>query len=339
MSRLGIAWNVVMTLAVVAGSAQAQPSGWADSLFHEHSIDFGPVPRGAKVRHNFLLKNHLGEPVTILDVHASCGCTAGRASASTIPPGGQAVVEAQMDTRNFVGRKATTLTVTMMTASGHQGEAKFAVRSDILPDVVLNPGSADFGQVARGQTPAQTITIERIGQPDWRVTRLIASETFCRVVDATITEAYRSGSGVGYNLTVRLRPDAPAGLVRDEIRLLTNDPQSPNVPVLVTAQVQGSLSVTPPLLALGAVPRDGTVQGRYLIKASRPFKIRQIDGNGEGFTLAAADASPRTLHILNLSYRAVEGSPRGDLRRGFRITTDLDDEAPVDVTVTLHVDP
>lgn len=339
MSRRCVTCGVGIVALFATIAVQAQATNWADSLFREHGIDFGPVPRGAKVRHNFLLTNNLGETITILDVHASCGCTTGRASTTTVPPGGQAVVEAQMDTRNFVGRKATTLTVTMMTASGRQGEARFGVRSDILPDVVLNPGSADFGVVARGQSPEQTIQIERVGFPDWRVTRLVASESFCRVVDATITEQYRSASGVGYQLTIRLRPDAVPGVIRDEIRLQTNDPQSSSVPVLVTGQVQGSLSVSPALLALGQVPADRVVKGRFLVRASQPFTIRQIEGNGDGFTLEAGDESPKALHVLNLSYHGATGSSRGDLRHGFRIVTDLPDEPPLEVTATVRVAP
>ena len=340
MGRRRIAWGVAAVVVMaLTPKAEAQSGSWAESLFSQHGVDFGPVPRGAKVRHNFVLTNHLSEPVTILDVRASCGCTTGRANATTVPPGGQAVIEAQMDTRNFVGRKATTLTVALMTASGRQGEAKFGVVSEILPDVVLNPGSVDFGVVAKGQTPEQVVQIERLGFPDWRFTRLIASEAFCRIVDATVTEAYRNGSGVGYNLTVRLTPDAPAGLVRDELRLLTNDPQSPSVPVLVTAQVQGSLTAAPKMLALGRVSPTGTAQGRYMLRADRPFTIREIEGNGDGFTLAAADSAPKTLHILNLTYTPGEGSSRGDLRRAFRITTDLPDEPPIEVTATLHVEP
>jgi hypothetical protein len=330
-----------MTLAAMAGPAWGQlgGGGWAQSLFSEGGINFGPVPRGAKVRHNFVLTNRTNEAITILDVRASCGCTSGRASASQVLPGGQAVVEAQMDTRNFVGLKATTLTVSLVTASGRQGEARFGVQSNILPDVVLNPGSVDFGLVARGATPQQVVSIERLGNPNWQFTRLIASEAFCRVVDAKLQPSYRNANGVGYNLVVALKPDAPAGAVRDEIRLLTNDPQTPNVPILVTAQVQGSLTATPALLSLGNVTSAAGAQGRYIVRSNRPFSIREIQGNGEGFTLAAPDATPKPLHVLTLTFQPEATTMRGDLRRAFRVVTDLADEAPLDLTATARVAP
>jgi hypothetical protein len=341
MSRRGIGRVVVVGALVLlsATRGRAEPGSWADSLFDKHGIDFGPVPRGAKVRHNFVLTNRFQEPLTILDVRASCGCTSGRASTATVPPGGQAVIEAEMDTRNFVGPKATTLTVTLLTASGRQAEARFGVRSNILPDIVLNPGSVDFGVVAPGQTPEQTISIERVGDPNWRFARIIATPSFCKVVDATLNETYRNASGVGYSLSIKLRPDAPPGSIRDEIRLVTGDSQSPSVPILVTAQVQGSLTVTPALLALGHVSPAGTTQGRFLVRGTRPFTIRSIEGEGDGFTLKAANATPKTLHILHLAYKPGLSTTRGDLRRTFQITTDLAGEPPLEVTATLRVDP
>ena len=75
------------------------------------------------------------------------------------------MIEAQMDTRNFLGLKSTILYVTLVTASGREAEVRLGVTSNILADIVLNPGSLDFGTVMKGQTPSQVLTIDRIGAP------------------------------------------------------------------------------------------------------------------------------------------------------------------------------
>ncbi|MHB1561667.1 MAG: DUF1573 domain-containing protein, partial [Isosphaeraceae bacterium] len=152
-----------------SGVGPASAASWADRMFPESRHDFGPVPRGAKVKHDFLLVNHLSEPVTILGLRPSCGCTSGRSSASVVGPGQTAVIEAQMDTRNFVGVKSTVLYVSMVTASGREAETGLGVSSTILSDIVLNPGSIDFGAVARGQSPSKQMTIDRINLEGWRV--------------------------------------------------------------------------------------------------------------------------------------------------------------------------
>src|SRR5215831_14548875 len=139
-------WSVLGSwLLIGLGAGSVRAGAWTDSLFPESSHDFGMVPRGVKVKHDFLLVNRLAEPITILNLRPSCGCTSGRASASAVAPGQTAVIEAELDTRNFVGPKSTILYVTLITASGREGEARLGVSSHILSDIVLNPGAIDFG--------------------------------------------------------------------------------------------------------------------------------------------------------------------------------------------------
>jgi hypothetical protein len=334
-----VATLVLGLLGFTADLAQAQHAEWADALFTEHAHDFGPVPRGAKVRHSFVLTNRLDETVNILDIQASCGCTSGRISTSAVAPGQTAVIEAQMDTRNFVGVKSTTLTVSLVTASGRQASVKFGIQSNILSDIVLNPGSIDFGTVAKGQAPKQMLTIERVSSQSWRATRVVANPNLVKHITAALTETSRSDDGVIYTLTVSLRPNAPAGGLREEIRIFTNDPETPMVPVLVTATIQGTLTAKPSSLDLGKVTSAGGAQGRYLLSAKIPFTVKSVEGNTDGFTLSANDGSAKTLQILTVSYRPAAGSTRGDLRHRFRVRTDLPDEPPVDLIATLHVDP
>ncbi len=319
-----------------SGVGPANAASWADRMFPESRHDFGPVPRGAKVKHDFLLVNHLSEPVTILGLRPSCGCTSGRASASVVGPGQTAVIEAQMDTRNFVGVKSTVLYVSMVTASGREAETGLGVSSTILSDIVLNPGAIDFGAVARGQSPSKDLTIDRINLEGWRVHRMVSGS---RVLNAQLVETGRSGGSVSYKLTVSLKPDAPAGPVRDEIRILSNDPETPSIPVMVTAWIRGELTAAPSVLAMGSVHSSSGVQGRFVIRGSRPFTIQSIEGGGDGFLASAPGNARQSVHVVTVAYRPEEGSTRGDLRRVFRVHTDLPGEPPVDLTATLHVAP
>jgi Protein of unknown function (DUF1573) len=319
-----------------AGAGLVQAAAWADALFPQNRHDFGPVPRGAKVKHDFLLVNRLSEPVTIVGLRPSCGCTSGRASASVVGPGQTAVIEAQMDTRNFVGPKSTILYVTLMTASGREAETGLGVNAQILSDIVLNPGAIDFGAVLRGQSPSQVLTIDRINLEGWRVHRMVSGS---RVLNAQLVETSRKGGAVSYTLTVSLKPDAPAGPIRDEIRILSNDPESPSIPVMVTAWVRGELTAAPSVLSMGAVHSAAGVQGRFVIRGAHPFAIRSIEGIGDGFSASVPPNVRQAVHVVTVAYKPEEGTTRGDLRRVFRVHTDLPGEPPLDLTATLHVDP
>ena len=331
MSRLSLL--VFAGLVAIGGTARAQ--NWPDTLFSERSHDFGMVPRGGVVRHPFVLSNKLNVPITVLNLRVSCGCTSGTASASVVPPGKTAIIEAQMDTRNFVGRKSTTLFVSVM-AGSQESEIGLGVSSMILSDVVLNPGTVDFGLVSRGQAPSQMLAIDRIGKPEWKIVKITSAS---KAINASLQETRRVNGTVSYQLNVSLKPDAPAGVIRDEIRLITNDPETPSIPVPIGAQIRGELSATPASLALGNVNSAAAVQGKFVVRASKPFAIAKVEGNSDGFTLQAPDAARKPLHILTMTYNPAQGSTRGDLSKTFRVTTDLPGEPPLDLSATLHVEP
>ena len=333
MRRLRIGRLVVgAVLAACLASASANAEGtWADSLFGERQHDFGAVPRGAKVRHPFVLTNRTEQPISILNLRVSCGCTSGKASVGVVPPGAEAIVEAEMDTRNFVGRKATTLFVTVHNGSS-EAEIALNVASTILSDVVLNPGGIDFGTIVRGQSPTLSLTIDRVGRPDWQVVKMVSAS---KVLNATLVETQRDGGMVSYRLDVSIKPNASSGTVRDEIRLLTNDSESAGFPVLVTAQIRGALNATPSNLTFGATS-SAPAQGRYLVRASKPFKIVTIEGIGDGFTAAADNEEAKTIHVVTVTFKPEEGKAIASPTRTFKIATDLPGEAPALVMATLQ---
>jgi hypothetical protein len=338
MTRHVRSWVVVVVVAALGGAtASARAAGWADSMFSERAHNFGAVPRGAKVKHDFVMTNRLAEPVTILNLRASCGCTSGKAASSLVNPGESVVLEALMDTRNFVGLKSTILYVTLVTAGGREAEVRLGVTSNILADIVLNPGTVDFGTVVKGQSPSQVLTIDRIGAPGWRFERMVSAS---RVLTAQLAETKRDPHGsVQYTLTVGLKSDAPAGPLRDEIRLLSNDREATSIPIVVTGFIRGDLTAAPSILTMGEVSSGTGKQGKFVIRASRPFAITSVEGAGDGFSISPPEGGRKAMHVLAVAYKPEEGTTRGDLRRVFRVHTDLPGEPPLDLTATLHVEP
>jgi hypothetical protein len=246
------------------------------------------------------------------------------------------VIEAEMDTRNFVGLKSTILYVAIITASGREGEARLGVTSHILSDIVMNPGSIDFGMVTRGHAPTQVLTIDRINAPGWKFVRMVSSS---KVINAQLAQTSRTDSSASYSLTVSLKPDAPPGPVRDEIRLISNDSETASVPLMVTAWIRGDLTAAPSVLSLGQIHSSAGAAGRFIVRSSRPFTIRTIEGAGDGFSTSTPDAKSQATHVVTVTYKPDEGRTKGDIRHIFRVHTDLPGEPPLDLTATLHVDP
>ena len=114
-----------------------------------------------------------------------------------------------------------------------------------------------------------------------------------RALNAQLAETGRKDGSVSYSLSVSLKPDAPAGLLRDELRLISNDPETPSIPIMVTGWIRGDLTAAPSVLSLGQVHSSAGAQGRFIVRSSRPFAIRSIEGAGDGFSTSPPDATAR----------------------------------------------
>ena len=108
---------------------------------------------------------------------------------------------------------------------------------------------------------------------------------------------------------------------------------------MVTASIRGDLTAAPSVLSLGQIHSSAGAQGRFIVRASRPFAIRSIEGAGDGFSTSPPDATRQPTHVVTVAYKPEEGTTRGDIRHVFRVHTDLPDEPPLDLTATLHVAP
>lgn len=321
---------VLMLWSVTGTKAQAQ--SWADGMFNELSHNWGPVARGATVRYPFYLTNTLNEPINIVSLRPSCGCTSGASDKSLVQPGERAVVEAQMNTTNFVGHKATILFVNLMTVSGRQAEVRLAVSSDIQSDIVLNPGTVDFGYLVKGQEVTRNVMIDRVGQPEWRATKMSSN---VKGIDAKLVERARTTTGVSYELTVTLRNDAPEGVIRNDLLIHTNDPNNPAIPVLMTAQVMGALTVTPKAVNVGAlaVASQTPAQGKFVVKGSQPFVVTGVEGAEEGLELVVAETQPKALHVLTIQVNPAKFAAKGEFTRVLKVHTNLPGQPPAEVTI------
>ena len=59
----------------------------------ETSFDFGKIPQGRPVTHNFEVVNNSPKPLMIENVEASCGCTTPEWSQEAIAPGAASVIK------------------------------------------------------------------------------------------------------------------------------------------------------------------------------------------------------------------------------------------------------
>jgi hypothetical protein len=83
---------LVIMLSVSFASAFSQAAGYTLKL-KQHDFDFGKIPQGKPVFHEFQVINAGKDSVRISNVQASCGCTTPEWDHSPIAPGKQSVIK------------------------------------------------------------------------------------------------------------------------------------------------------------------------------------------------------------------------------------------------------
>jgi hypothetical protein len=327
MRRLVLA---AVTMIATAPVVSAQSSAWADKLFKgASSHDFGTVPRGAQLYHQFQMTNIWAVPLQIESVRTSCGCVTATASQQILQPRESAFLDIKMDAHRFTGPKTVTIYVTV--GPQFTSTATLRVSANSRTDVVFNPGQISFGVVGQGQAAVQTIDVEYAGVLDWRVNEVATNGA---PVDVSYEELYRRPGQVGYRIRAALKPDARPGHVKQELTLKTNDQTSPMVPVLLEATIQASLRVTPGTVSLSLKVGEKDSR-RVVVSADRPFKILAVDGVGDGIE---AELPPSSAAVQVVTLKFLPGQT-GELHRQLRIKTDLDKETFTTVTVDGNVEP
>jgi hypothetical protein len=322
MSRMFSALMAICLAAVTAPAAQ-----WPDDMFKETSWDFGAVARGPAVMHAFPFKNTTSETLHIGNVRVSCGCTSAQSAKSSVQPGEESAILAQMDTTRFHGNKSVTIYVTF--DEPRRSEASLVVRADGRDDVALSPETIDFGQVNRG-SPAVASAQITIQDPEMTIRRVRSEGSY---VQAHYREINRSGRVVVYEVQAELKPNTPPGQWYTELVVSTNA-RGTTLRIPVNVDVQPALQVAPRVASLGEVKEGGEVEKRIVIKCARPFKITRVEGTDSQLSVQDASEASKPVHVLTVRLKP---SKAGRVIETVRVMTDLKEDSQVEFQATADV--
>ena len=95
------------------------------------------------------------------------------------------------------------------------------VHGNIRSDVVFNPGAIEFGEVNEGDAAEkQRVTVDYAGRSNWEIVDVTNDNDNFEV---ELLEASAQPGRVSYTLVVRLKTGLPAGYVKDQLTVVTND--------------------------------------------------------------------------------------------------------------------
>ncbi len=124
----------------------------------EPIFDFGEKENSGVVEHNYPLRNDGTLSLEILNVHASCGCTAVKPSQNVIPPGGEATIQARFDLRGRSGFQQKTITV--QSNDPQTPTLMLQLKGTALQPLRAQPATLFFGRI--GPDAVRTRTFEVI---------------------------------------------------------------------------------------------------------------------------------------------------------------------------------
>jgi hypothetical protein len=317
-------------VVVLAGSGPVAAQEWARKMFPVTSHNFGTVAKGSKTEYRFVFRNIYEEDVHVVGVRTSCGCTSPTVTKRDLKTHETAEVVAAFNTRTFQGQHGATLTVTF--DKPFYAELQLRVAGNIRGDVTFDPPFVDLGSVDLGKGAERQVRVTRLGSAPWEIKDVRSANPNFEV---SLSRPTREGGRTIYDLTTRLKPGAPAGYVKGQLILVTNDPRATQIPMDVEGRVVAEVTVSPQLLALGSVPAGETVTKNVVIRANREFKITGVFCS-DGCLTCEPKATPARVHILPVTFQA--GDMVGKVERELRIATDLGAGAVPVVTVQAHVE-
>lgn len=309
-----LALSSVVFLQLLASSASAQE--WAEKMFNTLDHDFGTVARGADTVYRFEITNIYKQDMHIESVTSSCGCTSPSVENDVIKTWEKAYIVAKFNTRTHIGRKGATLTVRF--GAPYRAQVQLHVKGNIRSDVVFTPGAVEFGEVDEGEPNEQRVKLTYAGRSDWRILDVMNDNDHFEV---ELDEINRSGGRVEYELLVRLKGNVPAGYLKDQLTVVTNDQiqQNSRIPLFVSGRIRPEITVTPAQLVLGEIAPGDEVTKRIIVRGKKPFSIVDVTCGEDCFTFAT-DKDQKVLHFVDVTFRA--GDNPGKLQTPIKIVTD-----------------
>ena len=299
-------------------------------MFTVTSHNFGTVAKGSKTEYQFVFRNVYNEDLHVVGVRTSCGCTSPTVTKRDLKTHETAEVVAAFNTRTFQGQHSATLTITF--DKPFYAEVQLRVAGNIRGDVTFDPPFVDLGTVDLGKGSERQVRVTRLGSAPWEIKDVRSANANFEV---SLSKPTREGGRTIYDLTTRLKPGTPAGYVKGQLILVTDDPRATQIPMDVEGRVVAEVTVSPQLLALGSVPAGQTITKNVVIRANREFKITGVFCSDGCLTCEPKTTAAR-VHILPVTFQA--GDVVGKVERELRITTDLGEGAVPVVTVQAHVE-
>jgi len=285
----------------VAQNAPAKKDAAADEKAPRLTIvepvkEYGEVAKGGMLDWAFVVKNTGNADLQIIAARPGCGCTVADFD-KVIKPGQTGKVTAHVDTTNFTGPIAKT--VTLETNDPSSPSSTLTIHAIVKPYVEAFPaGFVRFMQL-QGDVNTQSVTlyseeetpfeIKDIQVPIDPTTNKPADwvkVAYHKLDDADRVPNVGKAGQNQYRVDITVGgPDARIGPMADKIRIETNSTHQPEYPISVTGVIRPTYRVEPTALNFGEVaPTDAAATRSVLLhsndlKTPENFTVTKVESD------------------------------------------------------------
>jgi len=141
-------------------TAPTPPPSKAKIFVPNTSWDWGYMPKGIKVSHNYQIKNVGEDTLKIASVKPSCGCTSAPLKKNNLAPGEAVDLEVSFDARNMMGKVSKSVTVTSNDPSTPTLSLTFSANVGIeSPTVRFTPIEVLYDSIQIGKNDYRKILV------------------------------------------------------------------------------------------------------------------------------------------------------------------------------------
>jgi hypothetical protein len=342
-SKRSLAVTMAFLVALVASFATAQdktkkatskPAARIESqkaprlTIVEPTKEYGEVAKGDKLDWSFVVKNTGTADLQIIAAKPGCGCTVADFD-KVIKPGETGKVTAHVDTTNFTGPIAKT--VTLETNDPSTPTSQLTIHAIVKPYVEAYPaGFVRFNQL-QGEVATQSITLysdeeEPFEIKDVQVPGNWVKVTYRKLEDSDRVANLGKAGQSQYKVDITVGgPDAKIGPMADKVRILTNSKHSPEYPISVTGVIRPTYRVDPTALNFGEVaPSDAAATRSVLLhsndmKTPEQFVVTKVESSVPAITTAFKPLAQKGDYEVTLQV-AKDAKP-GDIDGSVKIYT------------------
>lgn len=300
-------------IPVTTGVGNVPPAGSDENLVpvievETDEFDMGLITNAEPTSKPFTVYNRGRLPLKIFDIATSCACTQGSIpeSRNVIPPGEEATITITVDpyrVPGFISDKVLTIT----SNDPNNGQIQVKVHADVEPEFVIEPEAFDFGKVAKGDSPAQTVRFRQLQETPIEITEVNSfgrrapeeagdelQVSFERVPEADWGEPGK----VEYLIHATLSPNTPAGILHRLVYLISDLPRVVAMQIPLRAEVVASYVIDPVAPKPVVIKGDADAVGVVTVTADEPVTIENV-GAPEGVieALVREQSAPNEAHL------------------------------------------